>query len=149
MFKEFRAFIMRGNVVDLATAVIVGGAFGAIVKSLVDDVIMPPIGLALGRVDFTNLFVVLKAGTHPPPYPSLADAKASGAVTMNFGVFVNTIVAFLIIGAVVFAVVRLTQRLYHTPAPPTPDTKPCDFCTLSIPRLARRCPHCTSQLAAG
>jgi len=148
MWKDFRAFIARGNVVDLAVAVIVGGAFGTIVKSLVDDVIMPPLGLALGRVDFSNLFVVLKAGEKAAgPYATLADAKAAGAVTVNWGLFMNSVVAFLIVAFVVFVVTRQIQRLYHKPVPPPPDTKSCGFCAMAIPLAATRCPHCTSQLA--
>lgn len=147
MWKDFRAFIARGNVVDLAVAVIVGGAFGTIVKSLVDDVVMPPLGLALGRVDFSNLFVVLKAGEKVAgPYATLADARAAGAVTINWGLFANSVVAFLIVAFVVFVVTRQLQKLYHRPAPPPPDTKPCGFCAMPIPMAAKRCPHCTSQL---
>ena len=147
MFKEFRAFIARGNVVDLAVAVVVGAAFGAVVKSFVDDIIMPPIGLALGRADFSNLFVVLKDGTkNAPPYASLAEAKAAGAVTMNYGAFVTTIVSFVIIAFAVFVLVRLANRLYNRP-PVSPDTKTCPYCVASIPVPATRCPQCTSQLA--
>jgi large conductance mechanosensitive channel len=148
MWKDFKAFIMRGNVLDLAVAVIIGAAFGAIVKSLVDDIIMPPIGLALGKVDFSNLFVLLKDGPKaPPPYASLTDAKAAGAVTLNYGVFLNNIITFLIVALAVFIVVRAAQRMYAKPAPETPGTKPCPFCTMPIPIAATRCPECTSALA--
>jgi large conductance mechanosensitive channel len=148
MFKEFRAFIIRGNVVDLAVAVVIGAAFGVIVKSLVDDIIMPPIGLALGHADFSNLFVVLKAGTKAaPPYASLADAKLAGAVTLNYGVFINNLVVFVIIAFAVFMVVRGVKRLQRTPAA-APGTKVCEFCAMAIPLAAKRCPNCTSQLTA-
>lgn len=148
MLKDFRAFIARGNIVDLAIAVVIGGAFGTVIKSAVDDVIMPPIGLLLGRVDFTNLFVVLKDGAKaPPPYATLADAKAAGAVTMNWGLFVSSIVAFLIVALVVFLALRAMQRFYPPPAAVV-DTKPCPHCAMMIPIIAKRCPHCTTQLAA-
>lgn len=144
--KEFRAFIARGNVVDLAVAVIIGGAFGTIVKSFVDDVVMPPIGLVLGRVDPTNLYTVLKAGTKAaPPYATLADAKAAGAVTINWGVFAGNVLAFLIVALVVFAALKWVQKLQRQPAV-AGDTRPCPFCTMQIPLAARRCPHCTSEL---
>jgi large conductance mechanosensitive channel len=149
MLKDFKAFIMRGNVMDLAVAVVIGGAFGAIVKSLVDDIIMPPIGLALGHVDFSNLYVLLKEGTKaPPPYASLADAHAAGAVTLNYGAFINNLIAFLIIALAVFVIVRMVSKLYAKPAPVTDSTKACPRCTMSIPKAATRCPQCTSDLAA-
>ena len=140
---------MRGNVVDLATAVVIGAAFGVIVKSLVDDVIMPPIGLALGHVDFVNLFLLLAAGPKaPPPYASLAEAKAAGAVTVNYGLFIKNLLAFLIVALAVFLVVRAINRMYRKPAPAAPNTKACAFCATAIPLAATRCPNCTSQLAA-
>ncbi|HEY8174575.1 MAG TPA: large conductance mechanosensitive channel protein MscL [Gemmatimonadaceae bacterium] len=145
--KDFRAFIARGNIVDLAVAVVIGAAFGAVIKSFVDDVVMPPIGLLLGHVDFTNLFTVIKAGAKaPPPYATLADAKAAGAVTINWGLFIGSIVAFLIVAFAVFFAVRNVQRLQRQPAPPAPDTKSCPHCAMTIPLAAKRCPHCTSQL---
>lgn len=145
MFKEFKAFIMRGNVVDLAVGVIIGAAFGSIVKSLVDDIIMPPIGLVTGGVDFANKFVVLKEGAKAAaPYASLADAKAAGATTLNYGTFINQIVTFLIVALAIFMVVRLVNRL-HAPAP-APAMKICPSCTMEIPAGAKRCPHCTTQL---
>ena len=149
MWSDFKAFLMRGNVIDLAVGFVVGAAFGAIVKSLVDDVIMPPIGLLLGKVDFSNLYVLLHEGTKaPPPYASLADAKAAGAVTLNYGAFINTLISFIIIAAAVFLLVRLVSKLHKAPAPPPPSTKPCPFCATDIPLAAKRCPNCTSQLAA-
>jgi large conductance mechanosensitive channel len=149
MWNDFKAFIMRGNVMDLAVAVVIGGAFGTIVKSLVDDIIMPPIGLALGHVDFSNLYMLLKDGTKAPsPYASLADAKAAGAVTLNYGAFINNVIAFLIIALAVFMIVRMVSKLYAKPAPASPNTKPCPRCTLPIPLAATRCPQCTSDVAA-
>jgi len=148
MWKDFKAFIMRGNVLDLAVAVVIAGAFGTIVKSAVDDIIMPPIGLALGGIDFSNLFVLLKAGPKaPPPYASLADAKAAGAVTLNYGVFLNTVIAFLIVSAAIFIVVRVATRFQAKPAAVPPNMKACKFCATDIPIAATRCPNCTSQLA--
>jgi large conductance mechanosensitive channel len=148
MFKDFKAFVLRGNVVDLAVAVVIGGAFGTIVKSLVDDVLMPPISLITGRFDFSSRFWLLKSGLKaPPPYATPAEAKAAGAVTLNYGMFVNNVIAFLIIAAVIFLIVRAVSKLYAKPAPVTDSTRPCPFCTLSIPRDATRCPNCTSQLA--
>ena len=150
MFREFRAFILRGNVLDLAIAVVIGAAFGGVVKSLVDDVVMPPIGLAVGKVDFTNLYVLLQDGTKsPPPYASLAEAKAAGAVTLNYGLFLNSILGFVIIAAAIFAIVKAANRLYRAPAPPPPNTKDCPFCRNAIPLAATRCGHCTSQLEGG
>jgi large conductance mechanosensitive channel len=147
MWNDFKTFIMRGNVLDLAVAVIIGAAFGAVVKSLVDDVIMPPIGLALGKVDFTNLFVVLHDGVKASgPYLSLADAKAAGAVTLNYGLFLNSIIGFLVVAAAVFMLVRIANRLAAKPVPPAPNTKTCQFCASVIPLAATRCPNCTSQL---
>lgn len=148
MLKDFKAFIMKGNVLDLAVAVVVGSAFGVVVKSLVDDIIMPPIGLALGRVDFSNLYVLLKAGTKaPPPYSTLADATAAGAVTWNYGMFINNIVAFLIVALAVFLAVRFVGARMIKPAPAAPvTTKECPFCATMIPIAGKRCPNCTSQL---
>ena len=149
MWQEFKAFVMRGNVMDLAVGVIIGAAFGAVVKSLVDDVIMPPIGYATGGVDFSDQYLLLKPGlTEAGPYASLAAAKAAGAVTLNYGAFINTIITFLIVALAIFLLVRAINRLYRKPAEPTPDTVPCPYCTLTIARAATRCPHCTSQLDA-
>ena len=149
MLKEFKAFIMRGNVLDLAVGIIIGAAFGTIVKSLVDDVIMPPIGLALGNVDFSNLFVLLKEGPKAaPPYASLADAKAAGAVTINYGQFINNVVTFIIVAFAVFLVVRAANRLRPPEAAEAPNTRDCPYCRMPIPVAATRCPQCTSELRA-
>ena len=148
MLKDFRAFVMRGNVVDLAVGVIIGAAFGSIVKSFVDDMIMPPIGLATGGIDFSNMFAVLKDGAKAAgPYASLAEAKAAGAVTLNYGLFINQIVTFLIVAFCVFLLVRVINRM-HAPAPAAaPSTKTCPQCAMEIPLAAKRCPHCTAQLS--
>lgn len=151
MLKEFREFAMRGNVLDMAVGIIIGAAFGTIVNSLVQDVIMPPIGLLLGNVDFSNIFVVLKEGKVVGPYASVAAAKSAGAVTINFGVFVNTIITFLIVAFAVFLLVRTINRLKRQGQvpPPVPTTKECTYCFSSIPIKATRCPQCTSELKAG
>jgi len=153
MLQDFKAFIMRGNVVDLAVGIIIGVAFGAMVNSFVKDVIMPPIGLALGNVDFTNMFVILKQGAVAGPYPSLAAAQAAGAVSINYGVFINTLVNFLIIAAVVFffvvrPIVKLHARQKAAEAAPAPSTKECPYCCTQIALKATRCPNCTSELKA-
>lgn len=148
MLKEFKAFVMRGNVLDLAVGIIIGASFGTIVKSLVDDVIMPPIGLALGNVDFANLFLLLKPGLKAPaPYTTVADAQAAGAVTINYGNFVNNVVTFIIVAFVVFLIVRMANRLKPQDAA-APSTKDCPYCRMAIPVGASRCPHCTSDLKA-
>jgi large conductance mechanosensitive channel len=145
MLKEFKAFVLRGNVLDLAVGIIIGGAFGTIVKSLVDDVVMPPIGLALGNVDFANLFMLLQAGPKvPPPYATLADANAAGAVTINYGQFLNNVVAFIIVAFAVFLIVRAANRL--RPQEAAPAMKDCPYCRMAIPVAATRCPHCTTEL---
>jgi large conductance mechanosensitive channel len=147
--REFREFAVRGNVVDMAVGIIIGAAFGTIVKSLVDDVIMPPIGLLLGGVSFQDMFLVLRAGEAAgPPYATLADAQAAGAVTVNYGMFINTIVSFLIVAFAVFMLIRGINRLRRTEpaAPPAPTEKACVFCAMPIPIQAKRCPHCTSSL---
>ena len=147
MLKEFKAFAMRGNVVDLAVGIIIGGAFGTIVKSLVDDVIMPPIGLALGNMDFSNLFVLLKPGTTAPaPYATLAEAQAAGAVTVNYGLFVNSVITFLIVAFAVFLLVRAVNRMKPAEAAAAPSTRDCPYCRMPIPVAATRCPQCTSEL---
>jgi large conductance mechanosensitive channel len=151
MFKDFKEFAMRGNVVDMAVGIVIGAAFGSIVKSFVDDVLMPPIGLLLGNVDFANLFITLKEGSKAAgPYASLAAAKAAGAVTLNLGIFINTIISFLIIAFAVFLVIKGINRMNREKeAPPAePTTKECPFCFTTIPLQASRCPHCTSQLSA-
>lgn len=146
MFKEFREFAVRGNVVDLAVGLIVGAAFGAIVKSVVDDLLMPPLGLLMGGVDFANQFALLKAGTPPGPYASLEQAKEAGAVTVNYGAFLNNVVSFLLVVFAVFLVVRVINRLRRQEPAPDPTTKTCPFCASDIPKAAVRCPHCTSEL---
>ena len=145
MLKEFKEFAMRGNVIDLAVGVIIGAAFGTIVKSLVEDVLMPPIGLLVGGLDFSNLFVSL-SGQH---YPSLAAAKEAGAPTINYGLFLNNVLNFMIVAFAVFLLVRQINRLKReTPVPPpAPTEKPCPYCISTIPLAATRCPHCTSQLS--
>jgi large conductance mechanosensitive channel len=144
MLKEFKEFAMRGNVVDLAVGVIIGAAFGKIVSSLVDDVIMPPIGRLLGHVDFSSLFINLSDKT----YESLAAAKAAGAPTLNYGLFLNTVINFVIVAFVVFLVVQWMNRLTKKEAPAAaPTTKDCPQCAMSIPIAAKRCGHCTTQLA--
>ena len=154
MFKEFRTFIMRGNVVDLAVGIVIGAAFGAIINSFVKDILMPPIGLLLGGVDFANMFAVIKEGATAGPYDSLAAAQSAGAVTINFGVFINTLISFLIIAASIFFVVvkplnmmAARQKAKEAAAAPSaPTTKDCPYCATAIPLKAQRCPNCTSEL---
>lgn len=145
MFKEFKEFAMRGNVMDMAIGIIIGAAFGKIVTSMVNDVIMPPIGLLLGRIDFSSLFINI-SGTH---YPSLSAAKAAGAATINYGMFINTILDFVIVAFVIFLMIRQINRMKRKPepAPVVPTTKECSFCYSTIPIKATRCPNCTSQLS--
>ena len=139
LVKEFKAFAMRGNVLDLAVGIIIGGAFGTIVKSLVDDVIMPPIGLALGNVDFSDLFLLLKVGTKAtPPYATLAEAQQAGAVTVNYGLFVNSVITFLIVAFAVFLLVRAANRLQPPEAAAAPSTRDCPYCRMAIPAGATR-----------
>jgi large conductance mechanosensitive channel len=143
MLKEFKEFVMRGNVLDLAVAVIIGGAFGKIITSFVNDILMPPIGLLLGGVDFANLFFSLNGQA----YASLADAQAAGAPTINYGVFLNTVIDFLIVAVVIFLVVKAANRMKKPePAAAAPTTKECPHCFTTIPLKATRCPNCTSQL---
>ncbi len=148
MLQEFKQFAMRGNVVDMAVGIIIGGAFGTIVQSLVNDVLMPPIGLLLGGVDFSDLFVVLKQGATEGPYAALRDAQAAGAVTINYGVFINSVISFLIVAWAVFMLVRAVNRLQRQPeaVAEDPTTKECPDCCSPIPLQARRCPNCTSAL---
>lgn len=148
MFKEFKEFALKGNVVDMAVGVIIGAAFGTIVNSIVNDIIMPPIGVLLGNVDFSGLFLVLKEGKVPAPYVSIAAAKTAGAVTMNYGVFINTIISFLIISFSVFLLVKNINRLKRQSEEPpaVPVTKECPFCLSAVPIKAVRCGHCTSEL---
>ena len=149
MLKEFKTFAMRGNMMDMAVGIIIGAAFGGIVGSLVGDIIMPPIGLLLGNVDFSNLFVVLKDGaTVAGPYASVAAAKAAGAVTWNYGVFVNTIINFLIVAFSVFLIIRAMNRMKKQEAPAPVTTKTCPHCQSAISVKATRCAFCTSKVPA-
>lgn len=143
MLKDFKAFLMRGNVVDLAVALVIGAAFGAIITSLVNDILMPPIGLALKGVDFTSLFVSLTGQS----YPSLVAAKAAGAPTVNYGLFINAVINFVIVAFAMFIVVRQTARFLPPPPPPAATTRECPYCISAVSLKAKRCPHCTSQLA--
>ena len=149
MFKEFKDFAIRGNVIDMAVGIVIGGAFSLIVKSFVADVIMPPIGLLLGGVDFSNLFVVLKEGAAASPYSSLAAAKEAGAVTINVGLFINTIVSFAIVAFAIFLVIRWINSLKkeEEAAPAVPTTKECSHCFSEISIKATRCPNCTSTIS--
>jgi large conductance mechanosensitive channel len=148
MLKEFKEFAMRGNVIDLAVGVVIGGAFGVIVKSLVDDILMPILGLLLGNADFSNLFIVLRSGSVAGPYETLALAQEAGAVTVNYGLFINAVVSFLIVAFAIFLLIRGINRLQRKEeAPPTESTtKACTYCFTEIPIKATRCPHCTSEL---
>ena len=142
MLNDFKAFVMRGNVVDLAVGVVIGGAFGAIVTSMVNDVIMPPIGMLLGKVDFKELFLSLNGQT----YPTMAAAKAAAAPVIAYGQFLNTVTNFLIVAAVIFLVVRALSKLQKPVEAAAPTTKDCAFCCSAIPLKATRCPNCTSEL---
>jgi len=144
MFKEFKEFAMRGNVIDMAVGIVIGGAFGKIVSSLVGDLIMPVVGKITGNVDFANLFVNLSGGE----FASLKAAKEAGVATVNYGIFVNTIIDFIIVAFAIFMVVRLMNRLKKQPAPADPTTKECPHCLSSVPIKATRCAHCTSDLKA-
>ena len=149
MLKEFKEFAVKGNAMDMAVGIVIGAAFGGIVKSLVDDVIMPPIGLLLGKVDFQNLFLVLKEGTTAGPYASLAAAKTAGAVTLNAGMFVNTIINFVIVAFAIFLVVKQMNRMKReAPAavPTSPTTRKCPQCLMEVPIEAKKCGHCTSAI---
>ena len=148
MLKDFKEFALKGNVVDMAIGIVIGVAFGSIVKSLVTDLLMPPIGLILGKVDFSNLFLILKEGTMAGPYASLADAQKAGAVTLNYGLFVNSVISFLIVAFAVFLLIRQINKLRRQEEPePTPvETKACQYCFSMIPVQAIRCPNCTSTL---
>ncbi|HEV2548457.1 MAG TPA: large-conductance mechanosensitive channel protein MscL [Stellaceae bacterium] len=143
MWKEFREFAMRGNVVDLAVAVIIGAAFGKIVTSLVNDIIMPPLGVILGRVDFTNLFLNLSS----QHYASLAEAKTAGAATINYGIFINAVLDFVIVAFAIFLLIRGINRLKSAPPPVSPTTRPCPYCLTVIPLAATKCSACTSEVA--
>ncbi len=142
MFKEFKEFIARGNVVDLAVGIVIGASFGKIVTSFVNDILMPPIGALFGKVDFSNLFIDL-SGQH---HPTVAAAKAAGAATINYGLFLNTIIDFLIVAFAIFLLIQQVNRMRRQPAP-APSTKECPYCSTNIPIPAKRCPNCTSQLS--
>jgi large conductance mechanosensitive channel len=144
MFKEFKEFAVKGNVMDMAVGIIIGAAFGKIVASLVDDVILPPLGLLLHHMDFSNLFVTLGGGE----YPTVAAAKAAGAPTLNYGLFLNSVLDFLIVGVVVFIMVKQINRWKKAPAPAIPNTRDCPYCLTPIPLKATKCPACTSQLSS-
>ena len=148
MLQDFKDFVMRGNVVDMAVGIIIGGAFGTIVKSLVSDVVMPPVGLLLGGVDFSDLFVTLKEGAAAGPYATLAAAQEAGAVTISYGLFFNAVISFLIVALAVFMMIRSLNKMQaeapEEPAEPT--TKECGFCFSEVPIKATRCPNCTSEL---
>lgn len=150
MFKEFREFALKGNVLDMAVGIIIGAAFGLIVTSLVQDVIMPPIGLLLGSIDFSNIFSVLKDGKAAGPYATLAAAKAAGAVTINWGVFVNTVINFVIVAFAIFLLVKAVNKARREKAaePPAPTTRECPYCLSAVPLKATKCAHCTSELKA-
>ena len=150
MIEDFKKFVMRGNVIDMAVGIIIGAAFGSIINSLVADILMPPIGLVLGNVDFSNLFLVLKEGKVAAPYVSLASAKAAGAVTINAGLFVNAIISFLIVAFAMFSLIRSMNKLYRQKEAPlaAPTSKDCPYCLSMIPIKATRCAHCTSELKA-
>lgn len=143
MLSEFRTFIMRGNMIDLAVGIVIGAAFTGVVTSFVNDLLMPPIGLLLGRVDFANLFVTLGSGS----FPTIAAAKAAGVPTWNYGLFINTIINLLIVGFAVFLVVKQVNRMRGPEPVAPPTTRDCPACTMAIPLKARRCPHCTSEVA--
>ena len=151
MLKEFKEFALRGNVMDMAVGIIIGAAFSTIVNSLVNDILMPPFGWLLGGVDFENLYLTIQAGTPSGPYLSLADAQTAGAVTINYGVFINAIISFLIVALAMFLLIRSINRLQSVPKKEEPASEPttmsCPFCFTDIPFQAKRCPHCTSQLA--
>mgnify|MGYP001358450835 CR=1 FL=1 len=142
MFKEFKEFVMRGNVVDMAVGIIIGAAFGKIVTSFVSDVLMPPIGLLMGKMDFSNLFIDLSGAG----YATLAEAKKAGAATINYGLFFNTVLDFIIVAFAIFLLIRQINRLKREPAPAAPDTRECPFCLSMVPLKAVRCPNCTSEI---
>ncbi len=150
MLKEFKEFALRGNVVDMAVGIVIGAAFGTIVKSLVADVIMPPIGLLLGGIDFSNLFIVLKQGEVAGTFSTLAEAQAAGAVTLNYGMFINTVVSFLIIAFAIFMVIKAMNKMKREKEekPAEPTTKECPKCYSTIPIKATRCPSCTSEIGS-
>ncbi|TFG45660.1 MAG: large conductance mechanosensitive channel protein MscL [Gemmatimonadales bacterium] len=149
MLEDFKKFLMRGNVVDLAVGVIIGAAFGKIIASLVDDILMPVLGLGLGRIDFSNLYLLLSPGADGlSSYPSLAAAREAGAATLNYGVFISATITFVIVAAAIFVIVRLVSRFDKKAAPPPASTKDCPQCQMTVPLGATKCGHCTSAIAA-
>jgi large conductance mechanosensitive channel len=146
MFKEFKEFALKGNVIDMAVGIVIGAAFGGIVKTMVDEVIMPPLGLLTGKVDFSDKFLLLRQGLREAPYATLADAKQAGAVVIGYGQFLNAILSFLTVSLALFFLVRWINRLRRSDAPPPPNTKGCVYCKSMIDKEASRCPHCTSEL---
>jgi len=148
MFKEFKEFAMKGSVVDMAVGIVIGAAFGTIVKSFVSDILMPPIGLLMGNVDFSNLFFILKEGAQAGPFATIADAQAAGAVTLNYGLFINTVISFIIIALAVFMVIKSLNKMKRGEEAPAdePTTKECPYCFTTIALNATRCPNCTSEL---
>lgn len=149
MLNEFKEFAVRGNVVDMAVGIIIGAAFGTIVQSLVNDIIMPPVGVLMGDVDFANLFLVVSEGAEPAPYPTLESAREAGAAVVAYGQFLNTVISFLIVAFAVFILIRYINRLRRpkaTPQPVSPSIKKCIYCVSDIPVQATRCPNCTSEL---
>lgn len=149
ILKEFKEFAIKGSVVDMAVGIIIGAAFTGVVQSLVKDVMMPPLGLLMGGVDFSELFIVLREGATPPPYATIAAAQEAGAVTLNYGVFINTLLSFLIVSFAVFILIKYINRLKRPtdkPEPATSTLKKCSHCFSDIPVEATRCPHCTSEL---
>jgi large conductance mechanosensitive channel len=149
MLKEFKEFAMRGNVLDMAVGIIIGAAFGKIITSFVNDILMPPIGLMLGNVDFKNMYLLLAPGKTPAPYASLADAQAAGAVAISYGFFINTIIDFLLVAFAIFLVIKQANRMKKAetaPAPAAPTTKNCPYCVMEIPIKATRCGHCTTEI---
>jgi large conductance mechanosensitive channel len=145
MIKEFKEFVIKGNVLDMAVGIIIGASFGKVVTSFVNDVLMPPVGLLLGKMDFSNLFINLSGRS----FESLADAKKAGAATLNYGLFFNTAIDFLIVGFAIFILARQVNRLKRQAPAAAPATRECPFCMTDIPVKATRCPHCTSTLASG
>jgi large conductance mechanosensitive channel len=144
--KEFKDFILRGNVVDMAVGIVIGVAFGTVINSAVNDMIMPPIGLLLGKVNFANLFVVLRNGTTPPPYSTVAVANEAGAVTLNYGIFINAIISFIIIALVVYSIIKMMNRFNKKEEAKSPELKECPYCFSLINIKATKCPYCTSDL---
>ena len=142
MFKEFKEFAMRGNVLDMAVGIIIGAAFGKVITSIVNDILMPPLGLVLGKVDFSNLFINLSGQS----FANLAQAKAAGAATINYGLFINTVIDFIIVAFVIFLLIKQVNRFKKQPAPAAPTTKDCPFCLSAVPLKATRCAFCTSEL---